>query len=163
MVLGIERVVLTSDVVAGKFYVAPSFGNFSSILQCVENPGAEREEDRLLALTFTNNGEEDIFIGGFPSDVLVELHTVKVRVDPPSVSGSNFTSGLRPRMLVVSGSEAILAAPTDNRGFAWAAVNLSKGQVHSSRSIGDWASFSRWSLVGFDGDEEIEIASFDTG
>ena len=162
MVLGVSRAVRAQDAEPGRFYICQSYGMKSVILQCISNEQAEREEDRKLALLFTNGDKNDIYIGGFPSEILVELEEVQVRVDPPSISGSKYSTSIRSGMLLLSNDSAILAASTGGSGsFSWATINISEGCVQSAKTIGDWVSFSRWSLVVLDDGEEIEIATFE--
>lgn len=161
MVLGIGRVIRSADAKPGTFYICQNFSGESCIIQCIENPQANNESDKILALVFTRGSEDDLYVGAFPSDLLVELKEVNVRVDPPSINGSKFTTSIKSRMLIIAGDEAIIMAPTGNFSYQWAAINLNTAKVLSSRDFGDWVSFARWSLVAFDAGEEIEIATFE--
>ena len=158
MILGIRRVVDVRDLEPGRFYLRLDYGNDPVLFQCIrmgENPDGTPD---LKALWFNPTDERPIGLEDIPhSGPVVSLPDVKVRVDPPTLIASKYTSHVRPGMFLVAGDEPFLVVPY-NRG--WITVNMATGRPVESNWNGEWVAFSRWLLMIDDNGQEIEIAAF---
>ena len=96
-----------------------------------------------------------------PGEIATGLPAVSVRIDRTSNMGSPYSSTIRAGMLSVVGQSAFVTAHW-GRGGRWTA-NLATGQVAEPNPPAGWMSFSKWSLVMDDGDEEITLVSYDAG
>ncbi|CAN5588371.1 hypothetical protein BH10PSE14_BH10PSE14_33710 [soil metagenome] len=156
MILGIERVTDVREVEAGRFYLRLNYNEDPSLFQCIR---VGNDDDDIRALWFNPGTDSPLGIEDLPDHgPVVALPDVHIRVDAPSMVGSNRTTSTRPGMFLVSNDEAFVVAPNGFRG--WSVINISTGLPVANRWSPDWIAFSRWLLVIVDNGEEIPIASF---
>jgi hypothetical protein len=155
---GIGDVTRATDLKAGRFYRRQDYEGGTILIQAVAEKQADSEH--LWALEFrppTKGGMrlDEIYL----HTMYVEIPNVHLRVDSLSFAGDELSTSLRAGMLIVSaGVPTLLAIPP--RNFGYTAVELSEGRLAQSRPT-EWACFNRWSLVADDGDDEIELFSYE--
>jgi hypothetical protein len=159
MIRGIEQVVDVREVEPGRFYLRLDYDEGTTVFQCIRIGGKEDDVPNLKALWFAPGTDRPLGIEDLPNHgPVVALPEVHIRVDAPSMSGTNYTSNVCAGTFLVSSDEAIVAVPTGSRG--WTMVNISTGRPIADNWRADWVAFSRWLLVIDDNGEEIPIASF---
>jgi hypothetical protein len=159
MILGIERVVDVREVEPGRFYLRLDYNEDPEVFQCICIGERDGGVPDLKALRFAPGTDRPLGIESLPDHgPVVALPEVHIRVDAPSMFGTNYTSSIRAETFLVSGNEAFVAAPTGFRG--WSLINISNGRPVIDNWKADWVAFSRWLLVIDDNGEEIPIASF---
>ena len=136
----------------------PSYCHEASVFQCIRVGENEGGNPDLRALVFKPGDEQPFSIESLQSGPVVALPDVHVRIDPPSITATNYTDNLYAGMFMVSGEEAFVAVANGFRN--WALINISNGRPVVGNRLQDWISFSRWMLVVEDESEEIRIASF---
>jgi hypothetical protein len=159
MILGIERVVDVRDLELGRFYLRFDYNEEPTVFQCVGFGEKEDGVPELRALWFAPQTQRPLGVEGLPSHgPIVALPEVHIRVDAPSMSGTNYTSNVRAGTFFISGDEAFIAVP--RQWQSWSLINISTGRRVVDGVQADWVAFSRWLLVINDNGEEIPIASF---
>jgi hypothetical protein len=158
MILGIERVIDVHEVEPGRFYLQSYYDEDPVLFQCLLVGEREGVRD-LKALRFAPGSQQPVSVASLPDGgPVVALPEVHIRVDAPSLSGTNHTASLRSGMFLVSGDEAFVAV---RQGFIdRAIINISTGRPAVGRGPQRWIAFSRWLLVIDDNGVEIAIASF---
>ncbi len=156
MLLGISRVVAEKDIQLGRFYLQHSYRGEPRLFLCVAGP--DDDENSKRAIIIDPASEHPILLQDIPNmGPAVELPDIHVRVDAPSLDGTEHTTSVRAPMLFVVDQTPYLAALTGWRGYV--AVDIASGSI-LKQPPSSWASFSRWQLVMDENGEEIPIASF---
>lgn len=152
MLKGIERIVARAHLEIGKFYFMRLMGDSPDIIQIVghKTDGGDIQE---LGIIYPSDSSV-ITIGEIPSvEIYAEISNVAVRVDPTSMAGTNYEAAPRCGMFLISEQNAIfLARPP--RGVGWQSVSITESATVDLLTVREWCSFSRWTLVSGDGDEE---------
>lgn len=160
MIRGLQRIVRSTEVEPGRFYLRQQYNDDPALFQCVQTGETIENAPELKAMRFAPGSPNPLGLEDLPHhEPVVELPEVHIRVDAPSLVGSSDTSGIRSGMFLIGGNEAYVAAPLGFRH--WGLVNISTGRVVQAGWSEPWVAFSRWLLVIDDEKgEEIPIASF---
>lgn len=158
MIRGFEQVVMSSEVEAGRFYLEQSYQGGHRLLQCVVVDGEEGDPPRMMAVDFTQGSIDGLTLTTFTQFApLVLMPHVDVRIDPPSMTGTNITQSLNAGMLFVYGDEPFVTV-RHSRGL-WAAFNINTGHMLNG-TLRNWVAFQRWLLVVEENGQEVAIAEF---
>lgn len=162
MIRGIERVVAADAMEVGRFYLMPAPQMEPTLFQCVGGDFGKTGAGR-MALVYPYEGASPAPIELQDTDwyeVLVAMPQVSVRVDPPSAIEVGSAGRVPMNTLIIAGDEPYFAVKIP--GYRnYTLINLGTGQVADQRTLSEWISFSRWSLVVDEAGEEVTIATFD--
>ena len=162
MLRGIAGTASPGEIATGSFNLQPDHDGGSWLFLRVAGPPQGDAPGPAWDMVFDRQDRHGIFLQE-PSGVepVAALPSVSVRIDRTSKMGSPYSSTIRAGMLSVVGQSAFVTAHW-GRGGRWTA-NLATGQVAEPNPPAGWMSFSKWSLVMDDGDEEITLVSYDAG
>lgn len=161
MLRGIAGVAAPGEIVTGSFYLQPHYADGSWIFLRVQLP-QNSSPDPAWDMIFDRQDRHGIFFEE-PRGIepVAAIQPVSVRIDRTSKLETSHSSMVRPGILSVVGQDVFVTAQL-GRGPGRLTVNLCTGEAVGPSPPSGWMSFSKWSLVVDDGDEEITLVSYDT-
>ena len=161
MLRGIAGVVAPGEIATGSFYLQPDYAEGNWLFLRVEPP-QNSSPNPAWDMIFDQQDRHGIFLEE-PRGVepVAAIPPVSVRIDTTSKLETSYSSIIRPGILSVVGQDAFVTAQW-GRGPGRLIVNLRTGEAVGSGPPSGWMSFSKWSLVVDDGDQETTLVSYDT-